>query len=452
MKKAAFVLALVMLMTCMAGCGKVEGEASVQSVSMICGLGSVGLADRFAGIVSPLGETKIKKDDSMAVSDIRVKVGDTVKEGDVLFTYDLSEARSNLEMAQLELEQLNATLEDQKAEVERIQKLMDETYDDATKRQYSLDLRTAKVSVLTTQGNIATKKKDIEKLKTSTKNAAVTSPVNGEVQSINADGGTDNNGNALPFMTVVETSGFRVKGYVNENNASVLTQGTAVVIRSRVSDQTWKGSIDSIDWNNAQQTRSDYGDSDTAMSSKYPFYVKLEGKGDGLLMGQHVYIEPDYGQEDETDANAINLPSYFINDADGNPWVWAKSSKDKLEKRNLKLGEYNGETDTYPVLDGLTAEDYIAFPDDSLKAGMACITYDDATFDPGTSGGEVSPEGGGEKIDENVPMDGMDGGDMPAEDGVVTDDGGSVTNSTVTVLPDGTAEATAPVITPPREG
>lgn len=452
MKKAAFVLALVMLMTCMAGCGKVEGEASVQSVSMICGLGSVGLADRFAGIVSPLGETKIKKDDSMAVSDIRVKVGDTVKEGDVLFTYDLSEARSNLEMAQLELEQLNATLEDQKAEVDRIQKLMDETYDDATKRQYSLDLRTAKVNVLTTQGNIATKKKDIEKLKTSTKNAAVTSPVNGEVQSINADGSTDNNGNALPFMTVVETGGFRVKGYVNENNASVLTQGTAVVIRSRVSDQTWKGSIDSIDWNNAQQTRSDYGDSDTAMSSKYPFYVKLEGKGDGLLMGQHVYIEPDYGQEDETDANAINLPSYFINDADGNPWVWAKSSKDKLEKRNLKLGEYNGETDTYPVLDGLTAEDYIAFPDDSLKAGMACITYDDATFDPGASGGEVSPEGGGEKIDENVPMDGMDGGDMPAENDTVTDDGGSVTNSTVTVLPDGTAEATAPVITPPREG
>ena len=46
----------------------------------------------------------------------------------------------------------------------------------------------------------------------------------------------------------------------------------------------------------------------------------------------------------------------------------------------------------------------------------------------------------------------MDGGDMPAENDTVTDDGGSVTNSTVTVLPDGTAEATAPVITPPREG
>lgn len=446
MKKAAFVLALVMLMTCMAGCGKVEGEASVQSVSMICGLGSVGLADRFAGIVSPLGETKIKKDDSMAVSDIRVKVGDTVKEGDVLFTYDLSEARSNLEMAQLELEQLNATLEDQKAEVDRIQKLMDETYDDATKRQYSLDLRTAKVNVLTTQGNIATKKKDIEKLKTSTKNAAVTSPVNGEVQSINADGGNDNNGNALPFMTVVETGGFRVKGYVNENNASVLTQGTAVVIRSRVSDQTWKGSISSIDWNNAQQSRSDYGDSDTAMSSKYPFYVTLDGGGEGLLMGQHVYIEPDYGQEDTQDESLINLPSYFINDAEGKPWVWAQNSKGKLEKRSITLGEYNTETDTYPVTDGLTAEDYIAYPDDSLKAGMTCITYDDATFDPSASGGEVYPEGGGEKIDENVPMDGMDGGDMPAENDTVTDDG-----STAAVIPGGAA-ASASAVIPPMEG
>ena len=443
MKKAAFVLALVMLMTCMAGCGKVEGEASVQSVSMICGLGSVGLADRFAGIVSPLGETKIKKNDSMAVSDIRVKVGDTVKEGDVLFTYDLSEARSNLEMAQLELEQLNATLEDQKAEVDRIQKLMDETYDDATKRQYSLDLRTAKVSVLTTQGNIATKKKDIEKLKTSTKNAAVTSPVNGEVQSINADGGTDNNGNALPFMTVVETGGFRVKGYVNENNASVLTQGTAVVIRSRVSDQTWKGSIDSIDWNNAQQTRSDYGDSDTAMSSKYPFYVTLEGDGEGLLMGQHVYIEPDFGQDDTQDDtqddSAINLPAYFVNDAEGKPWVWAQNSRGKLEKRDVKLGEYNADTDTYPVLDGLTAEDYIAYPDDSLKAGMTCITYDDATFDPSADGSTGDMDGTGS-------MDGMDGGDMPAENDTVTDDG-----STAAVIPGGAA-ASAPAIIPPMEG
>ena len=57
----------------------------------------------------------------------------------------------------------------------------------------------------------------------------------------------------------------------------------------------------------------------------------------------------------------------------------------------------------------------------------------------------------GDKIDENVPMDGMDGGDMPAEDGVVTDEGGTVSNSTVSVLPGG-ADASASAVIPPMEG
>ena len=416
MKKAAFVLALVMLLGCVSGCGAVEGEASVQSVSMICGLGSVGLADRFAGIVSPLGETTIKKNDAMTIDTIKVKVGDSVKKGDVLLTYDLSQIRTDLEMAQLELEQLNATLEDQQAELENIQKLMDSTYDDATKRQYALDLREQNVKVLETKANIATKKKDIEKLKANTADSTVKSPVDGEVQSLNPDGGTDNSGNALPFMTIVETGGFRIKGYVNENNAGVLTEGTAVVIRSRVSDQTWKGSISSIDWNNAQQSRSDYGDSDTAMSSKYPFYVTLDGGGEGLLMGQHVYIEPDLGQGAQ-DANTIHLPAYFINDADSSPWVWAQSSSGKLEKRSVTLGEHDAELDTYVITDGLTAADYIAFPDETLKAGMTCVTYDESTFDPDNSSSDMTDGG-------MTDMSGADnGGDVtaPAADGAVTD-------------------------------
>lgn len=445
MKKAAFVLALVMLLGCAAGCGAAEGEASVQSVSMVCGLGSVGLADRFAGIVSPLGETTIKKDESMTVDTIKVKVGDKVKAGDVLLTYDLSEIRTNLEMAELELEQLKAKLADQQADLESAQKLMDETYDQDLKRQYALDVRERKADILTTNASIATKNKDIEKYRNGMKNATVTSPVDGEVQALNASGGTDNNGNPLPFMTIVETGGCRIKGYVNENNAGVLTEGTAVVIRSRVSDQTWKGTIDSIDWNNAQQSRSDYGDSDTAMSSRYPFYVTLDGGGEGLLMGQHVYIEPDVGQEDEAEKNAINLPSYFVNDAEGNPWVWAQSSKGKLEKRSLKLGEYNGENDTYPVLSGLTAEDYIAYPDDSLKAGMTCITYDDATFDPSAGGSTGDMDGTG-SMDGTGDMDGTDGGDMGTEDGDTADNSG-----TAAVIPGGAA-ASAPAVIPPMEG
>ena len=407
---------------------------------MICGLGSVGLADRFGGIVSPLGETKIKKDDSLTVDTIKVKVGDTVAVGDVLFTYDLSELQRNLEKAQLELEQQQNQLENKESEKKDLEEQRDQTGDDAARREYTLQIREANLDILTYKANISSKKKDIEKVQNNLKNASVKSEVAGEVQAINENGGSDNNGNPLPFMTIVETSGFRVKGYVNENNAAALREGTEVIIRSRVSDQTWKGSVDTVDWNNPVQQQS-YYDSDTSLSSKYPFYVTLD-EGDGLLLGQHVYIEPDYGQEDEQDASAINLPSYFISDPDGKPWVWAQSSKGKLEKRDLKLGEYNADTDTYPVLEGLTAEDYIAYPDESLKAGMTCVTYDDATFDPGTNGGTNG---------------GMDGGMIDGSADIPTDEGtssaiGSETEGTTNVEYGGMAESTAPVIAPPMEG
>ena len=123
----------------------------------------------------------------------------------------------------------------------------------------------------------------------------------------------------------------------------------------------------------------------------------------------------------------------------------AQGSNGKLEKRSVTLGEYNGELDTYAVTDGLTAEDYIAYPDDSLKAGMTCITYDDATFDP-SAGGSTGDMDGMEDMDGTGSMDGMDGGDMPAENDTVTDDG-----STAAVIPGGEA-ASASAVIPPMEG
>ena len=134
---------------------------------------------------------------------------------------------------------------------------------------------------------------------------------------------------------------------------------------------------------------------------------------DGLLLGQHVYIEPDLGQSDSP--TGIQLPAGFINDADASPWVWAQGSNGKLEKRSVTLGEYNGELDTYAVTDGLTASDYIAYPDDTLKAGMSCVTYDESTFEPAddsatTPGGDMDGMDGMDGMTGGMDgMDGMDG-------------------------------------------
>lgn len=427
MKKAAFILALVMLLGVAAGCGESNGEASVQSVSMICGLGTAGLTDRFAGVVSAMGETNIKKDDSLTIGEIKVKAGDAVKVGDVLFTYDMSQLEISLEEAQLALEDLKATLADKEEEKKQAEAALNEIADDIERNKTLGQIRQLNLDIRTTNRSIADKGRDIEKIQKNMKNSSVKAEVEGEVKSVNPNGGNDDRGNALPLISIVQTGGFRVKGYVNESNASVLSAGAKVVIRARTGNQTWGGTIASIDWNNPAKSSGsnnyDGGSSDTGTSSKYPFYVELDSS-DRLLLGQHVYIEPDLGQSDSP--TGIQLPAGFINDADASPWVWAQGSNGKLEKRSVTLGEYNGELDTYAVTDGLTASDYIAYPDDTLKAGMSCVTYDESTFEPDNSA--------------TTPGDGMDGTDgMPSgTDGMDDMPGG-------TDIPEDMQTADAPV-------
>ena len=372
MKKTAILLALVMLFTTLTACGGDKGEASVQQVSMICGMGSAGLVDRFAGMVTPQGETNIKTNDGATVDQIKVKVGDEVIVGQALFTYDMAQTKLDLERGQLELEKLKNTLTSYEE-----QKKMIVGGDESS----LLDVREVDVLILQAQYDISVKEKEIEKLSTTLKNVTVTSPVAGVVQTINENGAFDDFGNPLPFMTIVETGGYRIKGYINENNAGSLYEGMEVLLRSRVDDTVWHGTVSEIDWNNPEQNSNNYGymDEDTAMSSKYPFFVALDSSS-GLLLGQHVYIEPDYGQDAVEDANAIHMPSWYICDAESNPYVWAQGSNGKLEKRNVTLGAYDEMMDTYVIESGLSADDYIAFPDDTLVAGMTCVTYDEGNF------------------------------------------------------------------------
>lgn len=287
--------------------------------------------------------------------------------------------------------------------------------------QYDLEIREATAAILEQQYNISLKEKEVQRLTDSVGNAKITSPVDGRVRTVNENGGTDSNGNALPIVTIVETAGFRVKGYVNESNASALSEGTQVLIRSRVGSDVWKGSVTSIDWKNpvsgGNQGMTD-GGSDVSTASKYPFYVTLDSS-DGLLMGQHVYIEPDHGQGQKQEG--IHLPAYYINDADTSPWVWAQDKNGKLEKRSLTLGTYEEDLGTYPVESGLAAEDYIAFPDETLAVGMTCVPYDQSTFKPDDS---KTPDGGKTPDGSKTPDGGLDlpeGGDGAVTDGAATE-------------------------------
>ena len=113
-------------------------------------------------------------------------------------------------------------------------------------------------------------------------------------------------GSSNAFITILSTGSYRVKGTVNELNIQNIVEGEPVIVRSRVdSSQIWHGTMGTIDKDSATTNSNSNsfgmmdasGDSQTS-SSTYPFYVNLD-YSDGLMLGQHVYIENDEGQEDQ---------------------------------------------------------------------------------------------------------------------------------------------------------
>jgi len=387
MKKViSIILASVMLIAVLAGCGETKGTASVESVAMICGIGPVGQTNRFSGIVTAGETTNVNKDDSFTVADLKVSVGDDVKAGDILFTYDTESGQLSLEKAKLELEQMQKNLEDINTQKKDLEKQKERASGDL-ELSLTLEIRDLETRITESEYNIKSKQSEISKLETSLKNAEVASPIDGRIQTINENGGYDNYGNALPYITIAATQALTIKGYVNETNIGSIMEGNGVLIRARVGDSVWSGAVSRIDYDNPAQNTNYYSD-DTGTSSKYPFYV-VPASDDGMILGQHVYIEPSDGVGD-TNEEGINLPEYYINDADGAAWVWAQNAAGKLERRTLELGEYDENMGTYPVLSGLSTSDYIAWPDESLETGMTCITYSADNFSDSTDYSDTS--------------------------------------------------------------
>ena len=384
MKKTRMIILILTLaaLLLLPACGGSSGTAvPVESVGLITGTGASLLFDSYAGIVESGETVNIEKDEGLELDEICVSPGDLVSEGQVLFTYNTEALSLELEKKALELEQLKNTVETKKSQIEELERDRANA-GSSSQLSYTLQIQELQIEVAETGFSITAKEKEIERTKNALENGRVLSPVDGTIQKINESGGYDDYGQKLPFMTVTQLGDFRVKGTINEQNRGSLYEGCSVIIRSRVdSNRTWDGYIEMIDWNNPQSSSSNQGyypggGDEMASSSKYPFYVTLSDS-DGLMLGQHVYIEPDNGQYEQ---EAMMLPAMYILDQDSSPWVWAANSKDKLEKRSVTLGEYDGMLDCFEILDGLTADDYIAFPDETCTSGAPVSRYDENSF------------------------------------------------------------------------
>ena len=377
LKKTISLLLTLCLALGLAACGSSGNAVYVQSVKTLAGYGGIAPGDRFAGIVVSEHVAEIQKDGDKTVGELLVREGDDVTEGQALFHYDTDQLQLTLNKQQLELEQLQASIENYTEQIADLEKARDRV-GEASKLQYTIEIQSISVDLKEAELNVKAKETEVKRSEEVLQNAVVVSPVTGRIQSI-SENGTDNYGNPLPYITIQQAGSYRVKGILGELQRGGIMEGVRLKITSRTDDsQCWYGTVALIDYENPSQG-SDYdmyyGNSSDEMtaSSKYPFYVELEST-EGLILGQHVYMELDAGEE-ETPAGPAVSSAFFCYNEDGTMYVWAES-KGKLEKRAVTVGEYNPMTDTYEILEGLTEEDFIAFPDPELCVVGAPTTHE----------------------------------------------------------------------------
>lgn len=357
--------AAVCLSLSLTACGS-DSAVYVQSVEVLAGMSGIAPGERFAGLVVSENMTEIEKDSEKNIEEVYVKSGDDVKKGQKLFAYDTEQLQLTLDKQRLELEQLNASIENYKSQIATLERER-ETVSGTDKLQYTVQIQTTQVDLKEAELNVKTKENEVQKSEDLLKNAVVTSPIDGRVQNVSEDG-TDNYGNPLPFITIQQIGSYRIKGTIGELQRGSITEGTRIKAISRTdATQTWTGTVALVDYENPTQgSGNNYGGvgsvDEMTSSSKYPFYVDLEST-DGLILGQHLYLEI-FTEEGQTSGPSISS-GFICYDDDGTTFVWAEKNG-KLEKREVTLGEYNPMTDTQEVVEGLALEDYIAFPDAAL--------------------------------------------------------------------------------------
>ncbi len=357
------------------------------SVSMLAGLTTAsGTVQRFAGVVEPQETWSVKLQNDKTVKETYVKVGDEVKQGDKLFKYNTQEDEDKLEQDKIDLERLDNEIETGNTALEQL-KTEKAKASQSDQLSYTTRILTQENQLKQYEYDKKTKQLEITQLQDAIDSAVVTSELDGVVKSIaNSTGGdisSDSSDSA--YISIMAVGSYRIKGTVNEQNMSSINVDEQMVIYSRVdSTQTWTGTISKIDMENASSNSQDSMSSsisDTS-SSNYPFYVTLDSF-DGLMLGQHVYMEENVGQTTTRDGIWLN-EYYFTTEEDGTTWVWAESAKGTLEKRTVTLGEYDQDQGKYEVTSGLAAEDFICTPGDtSLKEGMAVIESDFTSQDLG---------------------------------------------------------------------
>jgi len=386
------------------GCGG-QTQVNVEQAGMLTTAATS--SDKFAGVVVSENAVEITRDTEQKIEELYVAVGDTVRINEKLFEYDTDTLSLTIDKQEVEMDKLEQQIKDLNTQVKNLETQIKKEKDKSVKATLELQLRSVKVDLTTATYDKQTLQAEITYNKNMLKNAVVRSPIKGTIRSI------DENGS--PYITIQQADAFQVKGLLNELslNAGIM-EGVGVTILSRVNDtQFWTGTVSKVDYNagssNEQEGMMGFESDGMSTATSYPFYITLNDTN-GLLLGQHVYIQISAAALGD---DLLRIPEGYVMDVamdeetfltTGTVWSVDMTTL-KLVKTTVTLGEYDPTYGTYVVLDGITAESYLADPmDEGVKEGAAVHLLGELEYMGQTEPlPSTDPTGTGEAPDTTLP-------------------------------------------------
>ncbi len=358
---------------------RAEGEAVfAQSVRSLTA--AYTPTERFSGVVETQKTSETEFDTERSLDELFVAVGDIVEEGDKLFSYDTEDLKLEIEQLELEIDKLNMDINSSNEEINALNANLEKANSE-DKPEYLASIKQLQADIAQARYDIKTKQSEISRKEASIRDSVEKAKMGGIVERIadaqdikdgknfKEDGSEDN------VLIVIRAEGdFRVKGKADETSIGSLYTDMEVIVRSRIDETAWHGQIATIDTRSPETDDSDsyYYGGDTETATRFSFYVELDST-EGILLGQHVIIEPDYGQADVK--TGIWLNSGFIVSEGDNTFVWAAGDEDSaLEKRAVTTGDYDADSDEYEITSGLSEDELIAWPSEDCAEGLPVTT------------------------------------------------------------------------------
>lgn len=225
------VIGLVVIVLVLVNLLNSNGTATVSTAEVI--EGTIVEQVYTNGKLEASDTTSVYSPASGVVQSVKVKLGDTVKKGQLLLSLEMDQVKDQLDKEKINLQLAQA--ERLAAKKQHFESFKQEVSENPDQEMEELDLTSFDLRIRSSELTIESLNKQLA-------NSSVLAPADGVVTSLTAEAGQLlAEGTAL--ATIVDVSGYKVTAYLNELDAGKVSEGMHAVVTGEAFEGAYDGKI-----------------------------------------------------------------------------------------------------------------------------------------------------------------------------------------------------------------